>query len=273
MRDSKGFDFWINVGNRKVVSEDLKKFVIKAIYSKSMQLQLQELNLMLQIDHPKIIRVFDFREINTGLFVLMEYMNGKTLQDVICKVKKIKENYLKLIIFQVLQGLVFLHCEKKISHLNIRPSNLLFNLKGECKIAEFGLSGLMTDTMDDKYTYLGKKKYMSPERIIGLKHGIESDIWSLGVIVFECYYDKSMFLYENQIDLVETYKGFSVPKDGPEDLNDFIMGCMKYKPEERYTASELLLHPWMLMSRNIEMDGKINEFTFRYLCKIFKSKK
>lgn len=254
-----------------MVSEDLKKFAIKETELESVQ--LQELNLMRQLDHPKIVRFFDFREKDNQLYMLMEYMNGKTLKDVIARKTKIKEDYLKLMIFQILQGLVFLHCEKKIFHRDIKPANLLFNLQGELKIADFGVSAQVTQTLDQKSTYVGTEKYMSPERIMGPKHGSESDIWSVGVIVFECYYGQNTILYENQIDFVEQYKRFSVPKDAPKDLRDFIMGCMKYKPEERYTASQLLEHPWMQMARNIDKDGKVNEFTCNFLKKVFQEKK
>lgn len=146
-------------------------------------------------------------------------------------------------------------------------------MNGELKIADFGVSAQVVKTLDQKSTYVGTEKYMAPERIQGPKHGSESDIWSLGVIAFECYYGQNTIMYDNQIDFIEKYKRFTMPKDAPADFKDFVMGCLKFDPQDRYTATQLLEHPWLQMARNIENDGKTLEYTCKYLEKVFSVKK
>ena len=86
---------------------------------------------------------------------------------------------------QVLKGLAYLHKEH-IIHRDIKPSNLLINRAGELKIADFGVSGKLANSVADCASWVGTVTYMSPERIQGQRYTVDCDIWSLGLSLVEC---------------------------------------------------------------------------------------
>ena len=255
----------------KLISDDLKKYAVKET-DVSMS-PLKELYLMKQIKHPKIVSLFDYRVHKDNLYMLLEYMNGGTLKEMIYYSKTIKEDYLKLFTFQILEGLHFIHAKMKIFHRDLKPANLLFNLDGCLKLADFGVSAQVVKTLDQKSTYVGTEKYMAPERLNGPKHGSKSDIYSLGIMIYECYYGHHPVNYENQLDFIEKMKSFKMPSDADPVFADFINCCLKYEPLERSTSSQLLDHEWLRLARKINEDNKLELFCKKFLVDQFKKKK
>jgi serine/threonine protein kinase len=84
-----------------------------------------------------------------------------------------------------LQGLEYLHKVKKVVHRDIKPSNILLNSKGVVKISDFGVSGELENSQDYKSTYVGTVTYMSPERFKGESYNSDTDLWSLGILLYE----------------------------------------------------------------------------------------
>lgn len=117
---------------------------------------------------------------------MLEYMNAGSLADALKVVNTMREPQLACIAKQVLQGLQYLHKERRIIHRDIKPSNILLNEEGECKIADFGVSGQLESSIDAKLSFVGTVTYMSPERIQGHSHSFDSDIWSFGLTLMEC---------------------------------------------------------------------------------------
>ena len=102
------------------------------------------------------------------------------------KTKRIPEEMLGIITYQILKGLEYLQKVKKIVHRDIKPCNILLISKGFVKISDFGVSGVMKDSLDCKKTLVGTYIYMSPERIEGLNYSFNSDIWSVAISILEC---------------------------------------------------------------------------------------
>jgi mitogen-activated protein kinase kinase 1 len=80
----------------------------------------------------------------------------------------------------------YLHKKMKVIHRDIKPSNLLINSEGKVKIADFGVSGKLESTTDQKNTWVGTVTYMSPERFRGENYTADTDLWSLGLTLVEC---------------------------------------------------------------------------------------
>ncbi|KAE9453335.1 hypothetical protein C3L33_14763, partial [Rhododendron williamsianum] len=153
---------------------------------------------------------------------------------------------------QILSGLHYLH-RRKIVHRDIKPSNLLINSRKQVKIADFGVSRILAQTMDPCNSSVGTIAYMSPERIDtdinqGQYDGCAGDIWSFGVSILEFYLGRFPFAVGRQGDWASLMYAIcmSQPPEAPptasRELRDFIGCCLQRDPAKRWTAAQLLRH-------------------------------
>lgn len=117
--------------------------------------------------------------------MVMEYMNGGTLQQFVTGRQALSEPALAGVARSVLRGLAEMHAQRKI-HRDIKPSNILLDRQGRVRISDFGLVRELNETGSFAQTFTGTVTYMSPERIQDTGHGCPSDIWSLGMV--RCLY-------------------------------------------------------------------------------------
>jgi len=134
---------------------------------------------------PHVIRYRQAFYDSGAITIVMEYMDGGSLLEVMKEKVCIPEAHLSNIAAQVLCGLEYLHKQKRILHRDIKPSNLLVNRLGEVKITDFGVSGQLQNSVSKCVSWVGTITYMSPERISGGKYGYDSDIWSFGLTLVE----------------------------------------------------------------------------------------
>ncbi|CAI7903832.1 unnamed protein product [Closterium sp. NIES-53] len=118
--------------------------------------------------------------------IALEYMDGGSLADVVQVTKTIPEDVLSAITRRVLQGMQFLHTDRRMVHRDIKPANLLLNLNGVPKITDFGISTGLDHSLAMCATFVGTVTYMSPERIANQNYSFPADIWSLGLALLEC---------------------------------------------------------------------------------------
>ena len=190
--------------------------------------------------------------------ILLEYMNLGSLDKILkqIKIKKLKapctpESILSKITKQILLGLSYLHKEKHQIHRDIKPANILINSDGIVKLTDFGISKTLENNQKYSKTFVGSRSYMSPERITGNKYSYSSDIWSMGLVIYELatgeepYGGGDDFL--TQITKIVEY---DEPRlDGnifSKEFCDFIEKTVKKEPEKRSDVDELLNHPWIL---------------------------
>ena len=122
--------------------------------------------------------------LNQGdIAICMEFMNCGALDGILKKVGRLPEEIVAKICFSVLSGLVYLFDQHRIIHRDVKPSNVLINSKGQVKIADFGVSGELLNTLAN--TFVGTSAYMSPERIQGQQYSVQCDVWSLGLTAVE----------------------------------------------------------------------------------------
>ncbi|KAK2395687.1 mitogen-activated protein kinase kinase [Trifolium repens] len=204
---------------------------------------------------------------NGTISIILEYMDGGSLEDLLNKVKTIPEPFLAAICKQVLKGLMYLHHEKHIIHRDLKPSNILINHRGEVKITDFGVSIIMETTSGQANTFIGTYNYMSPERIKGGDEGYtyKSDIWSLGLMLLKCATGRFPYTppdnsegWENLFQLIETIvekPSPSAPSDecSPEFCS-FISACLQKNPRDRPSTRNLLRHPFVNMYDDLEVD-------------------
>ncbi|XP_062148048.1 mitogen-activated protein kinase kinase SIPKK [Alnus glutinosa] len=227
----------------------------------------QELKINQSAQCPYVVVCYQSFYDNGVVSIILEYMDGGSLLDLLKKVKTIPELYLAAISKQVLKGLLYLHHEKHVIHRDLKPSNLLINHRGEVKITDFGVSAILESTSGQANTFVGTYNYMSPERIIGGNYNSKSDIWSLGLVLLECATGQFPFippeqgeLWTNFYELMEAIVE-KPPPSAPSDqfspqFCSFISACVQKNPEDRQSAHELMAHPFINMHEDLDIDLK-----------------
>ncbi|KAL2327234.1 hypothetical protein Fmac_020661 [Flemingia macrophylla] len=227
----------------------------------------QELKINQSAQCPYVVVCYHSFYHNGVISIILEYMDGGSLEDLLDKVKTIPESYLAAICKQVLKGLMYLHHEKHIIHRDLKPSNLLINHRGEVKITDFGVSVIMENTSGLANTFIGTYSYMSPERIIGNQYGYnyKSDIWSLGLILLKCATGQFPYTppdqrerWENIFQLIEAIVEKPSPSAPSDDFSSefcsFISACLQKNPRDRPSARDLINHPFINKYEDLNVD-------------------
>ena len=165
------------------------------------------------LSHPNIITIYDAGIYEDKTFIAMEYIEGKTLKELIDEDKLTIER-IKDISIQICEGLDEAH-SKGITHRDIKPENILIDESGKVKIVDFGLAKIknVSKEITKESSTLGTIKYMSPEQIRNQKIDHRSDIWSFGVILYEMITGRYPFKGEHDASLF-----YSIINQTPEPL-------------------------------------------------------
>lgn len=189
------------------------------------------------LDHPNICTIYEIGETEEGqLFIAMAYYDGETLKHKIEKCRLGTEEAIDICL-QLAEGLLAAH-EKGIIHRDIKPANIFITEKGEVKILDFGLAKVRNQTQLTKMgDAVGTVAYMSPEQTEGGVVDQRSDIWSLGVVLYEMLTGELPFKGDYDQALIYSIIN-STPKQLQEDTNfgiqTIIDRCLAKDPTERY---------------------------------------
>ena len=204
---------------------------------------LREAQAAAALDHPNICTVYEIDEVEGKTFIVMAFLEGKTVKD------KLKERPLKLdealdIAAQTTQGLQAAH-EKGIVHRDIKSANLMFTAQSQVKIMDFGLAQLAERSQLTKTaTILGTPAYMSPEQAQRLPTDRRTDVWSLGVVIYEMITGRLPFEGERQEAVVyaignEDPEPITALRAGlPMELEWIVSKALAKEAEERYQHVE-----------------------------------
>ena len=200
---------------------------------------IQEAKAASAMNHPNVCTIHSIEEHNYQLFIVMEYVDGKTLKD---KKETLSEKQILEIGIQVAEGLAAAH-EKGIVHRDIKPENIMIRKDGIAQIMDFGLAKLYKESNVSRLTKVGSTVgtmgYMSPEQIQGLDVDHRTDIFSLGVVLYELLAGELPFkgvhetaiMYE--IVNVEAPPLSTVKPDIDPELDKIILECLEKDKDER----------------------------------------
>ncbi|SCO67327.1 calcium-dependent protein kinase 6, putative [Plasmodium vivax] len=209
----------------------------------------EEINVLIYLDHPNIIKIFDVYENVDCTYIVMELCEGGELMEKVVKSAIFNEDYIKNIMFQILCAIAYMH-SNNIAHKDLKPENILFKSKGDdtLKIIDFGLAELINHTEGVSKTAAGTVLYMAPE-VFKKNFTIKCDIWSAGVIMFFLF-SKNLPFCGNTYDEIK----LSIFKDEPDykslrgRLSQPALHMLKLMLEKDHTrrpmAAVLLHHPW-----------------------------
>jgi serine/threonine protein kinase/Tfp pilus assembly protein PilF len=223
------------------------KFLPPHVSTASSELErfTQEARAAAALNHPSICTIHDIEEANDQHFIVMEFVEGQTLQQ---EESQLPTQQVIAIASQIAEGLQAAH-KKGIVHRDIKNSNIMLTPEGQVKIMDFGLAKSAAASMVTKTgTTIGTVPFMSPEQARGERVDHRTDIWSLGVVLYSVIAGRLPFLGEYSDALVYLILNESPPplsslrSDVPEALEQIVKKCLEKDPDHRYQdMSEFLV--------------------------------
>jgi serine/threonine protein kinase/formylglycine-generating enzyme required for sulfatase activity len=196
----------------------------------------REAKTAMLLSHPNIMRLHNFEEIDNTRFLTMEFIDGATLAKLLTENKSFSVSETIKFAIQICAGLDYAH-QKKVIHRDIKPSNLMLDRDGVVKITDFGIAGVVQDTISrvTQTTVAGTLAYMAPERLKGEKTDHRSDIYSLGVVLYEFLAGHPPF-YTGGIEYQIIHSQPKPIPNIPASLEDIIKKSLAKKPEDRWES-------------------------------------
>ncbi|RMB88342.1 hypothetical protein DUI87_35274 [Hirundo rustica rustica] len=217
-------------------------------------LTVNEIMVMKRNRSPWIVNYLDSYLVHEELWLVMEYMDGGTLYDVIYETH-MSEDEIAAVSRECLQGLDFLH-SNHVMHRDVKSLNILLRTDGSVKLADFGFSAQLTPEQSRRNTVIGTPWWMAPEVVEGPSYGPKVDIWSFGIVGIEMV--EQEIPYQNESPLSVRLNFLIATKGIPELrqptlfsllLRDFLSCCLQRDERRRWSAKELLQHPFVTSAK------------------------
>jgi serine/threonine protein kinase len=202
-----------------------------------------EAKTLARLNHPNITTLYSLVQHGTSLCMVLEYVDGTTLEGLLSKHGALPPELAANLASQVLDGLHYAH-NKDIIHRDIKPANLMVTHDGKVKIMDFGIARVMGSSRSTRVgTAIGTLEYMSPEQIRSEEVTPKSDIYSLGIVLYEMLSGQVPFkgvsefnLMQSQINLKPTPLRTSLPNI-PDALNNAVLKALEKDPGKRFPSA------------------------------------
>jgi serine/threonine-protein kinase len=199
------------------------------------------------LNHPNIVAVYDWGKVNNTYYIAMEYVNGRTLADILKQSGTLTPMQVCDVMSEVASALISAH-QNGVIHRDIKPGNILVSTTGQIKVADFGIARALGAGVEQGLTQtgavMGTATYFSPEQAQGVSTDQRSDIYSLGVVMYEMLSGVAPFTGENAVAIAyKQVHEHAMPLDQrltsvPPEVSAIVAKCMEKSPDDRYSSAE-----------------------------------
>ena len=230
---------------------------------------IREARLAALLQHPNIVQIFDFGKIQKAYFIAMEYIDGMNLGQIMASLKSgLPVNMAMFVAIKISLGLDYSHKRKDdetgkplgIVHRDISPQNILVSYQGEVKISDFGISKANTEpSLTQAGVIKGKLSYLSPEQALGQQVDHQSDVYALGLVLYEILSGQRVYQFDSDIEAIRTIPDMDIPPvsqlrpDIPEGLSRIINKCLCKDKKERYADARELHDDLILLKAQLQI--------------------
>ena len=224
----------------------IKTFKIDANDEDAVKRFNREAKAVTSLSHPNIVSIYDVENEGEFYYLILEYVEGMTLKDYMVKNPRIPIETIVYIAKQIAAGLSHAH-QNGIIHRDIKPQNILMNENLTCKITDFGIARAYGDTtLTQTNQMLGTVYYLSPEQARGNVATAQSDIYSLGILIFEMITGQIPFKGESAVAIALKHLQEELPdidkyrENVPQSVKNIVLQATMKNPNERYISSKEL---------------------------------
>ena len=219
---------------------------------------LREAKSAAKLNHPNIVTVYDAGEQDGRYYIAMEYVDGTTLKEIVRRRGVISPNGVLHVLLQMCEALAFAH-EQKVVHRDVKTANTMWTRDKKAKIMDFGLAKVIEEVRNHTTLVSGTPYYMSPEQTLGKNVDHRTDIYSLGVTLFELA-TGSLPFHEGNVPYHHVHTPPPDPREAnpklPDLIAEIITACMKKNPDERFqNAGEIVTQVKAKLSKSSSQGG------------------
>lgn len=243
-----------------IQAEETSCVAIKEITMSSLSKQQvvnlnNEMNILSQLKHESIVQLKSVYASGEKRFLIMEYLRGGQLLNAICKREYYRESDARRVMYQITMALHYMH-ERMVIHRDIKPENIILadrSLESPVKLVDFGFAVVESETTRQPSKQLvGSPGYFAPEVLRERSYSTKCDIWSLGVVFYIILSGLMPFSTEQSDESNILTGNYYFPSSRfnavSESAKDLIRKMLVVNPEKRYSARDVLNHPWMKLS-------------------------
>lgn len=219
----------------------------------------QEIAFMKSMDHPFIAEFYELIENYDYIFLVMEWVENGSLLNLVNNHQGLEETVVRRLFIELVIALGYLHKDKCIVHRDLKAENIMIDRNYHIKIIDFGLSHDFSPELPFMNTSCGSPAYASPEIILKRAYTHQTDMWSLGVILYAMTFGSLPFYDENMHKMFKLiiYSVAKIPEGTNADLSELIFGLLAKIPENRYSIDEVANHAWIKNSAEFNIFSRV----------------
>jgi len=238
-----------------------------------------ELKLARKISHRNVCRMYDLSEEEKTAFITMEFVPGENLKRLIKRIGQFSKSKALSIAQQVCEGLAEAH-RQGVVHRDLKPQNIMVDHEGNARIMDFGIARSIRDkSITETGVIIGTPEYMSPEQVEGIGVDHRSDLYSLGIILFEMLTGKVPFQGKTPLSVILKHKTEQPPDPRefdaqiPVEISRMILKCLEKDKDKRYPTADALLAEIVEIKKSLTAASTVQKGRKKETAKTFKDRK